>query len=136
MSGKGALKPILENTASAAPSVSPVVPHEWLAFEDDTEKYYDDRMAEISAEMSRLEEEEKKLAKREKLEAMKRELVAKRQKVSDLKGTNCESNSKQCKPTKTNDTVKLSKKSQSNIDSKLDIDLTIHNLRSDSICKL
>ena len=136
MSGKGALKPILGNTAIATPPVLPVVPHEWLAVEDGIEKYYDDQMAEISAEMSRLEEEEKKLAKREKLEAMKRELVAKRQKVSDLKGTNCGSKSKQCKPTKTNDTVKLSKKSQSKTDGKLDIDLTIHNLRSDNICKL
>ena len=62
------------------PPVSPVVPHEWLAVEDDNEKIYDDQMAEISAEMSCLDEEEKKLAKREKLEAMKRELAAKSQK--------------------------------------------------------
>ena len=123
--------PILGNTASAAPPVSPVVPHEWLVVEDENEKDYDDQMAEISAEMSRLEEEEKKLAKREKLEAMKRELAAKRQKVSDLKGTICESKSKQCKTTKTNDNVKLSKKSHSKTDSKLDTDLTINNLRSD-----
>ena len=122
--------PVLGNTASAAPPVSPVVPHEWLV-EDDDDKDYDEQMAEISAEMSRLEEEEKKLAKREKLEAMKRELASKRQKVSDLKGTISENKSKHCEPTKTNDTVKLSKKSQSRTDSKLETDLTIHSLRND-----
>ena len=51
------------------------------------EKDYGDEMGEMSADMSRLGEEEKKLAKRGKLETMRQELVAKRERVSDIKGT-------------------------------------------------
>ena len=74
----------MEDSTSAAPPVSPIVPPLWLK-EDNND--YDDEMAEISAEMPRLDDEEKNLARREKLQTMRQELAAKRQRVSDLKGT-------------------------------------------------
>ena len=74
----------MEDSTNAAPPVSPIVPPLWLK-EDKND--YDDEMAEISAEMPCLDDEEKNLAKWEKLQTMRQELAAKRQRVSDWKGT-------------------------------------------------
>ena len=88
--------------------------------------------------MSRLDNEEKKLANWQQLETMRQELASKRQRVLDLKGTKdskSKSVNKQSKTKKTSDTAaattKLSKKSKSKADGKIDKDSTIRNLRSD-----
>ena len=118
----------------APPTFTPVVPEKWLENEiSDGEVGYDEQMAQMSAEMDLLDQEAKRLEKKAKFETMKKELDAKRQKVSDLKGT--ENSDKSKTGTKTHDKSRHSssvKKPDSSNTSKGNKSKTV-NMPSDDI---
>lgn len=133
----------LGNPSTKTPPITPVIPQNWLEDEKSEEEVdYDQQMAQMSAEMESLDQIAQQLEKKERFEAMKRELAAKRQKVSELKGTvdkskvDTKTHDKYKKITsKKNLDFKPSKIKKSKSEEVLSDDLDINSLRKDDKLK-